>query len=311
MSQKSFKGLEYEVPMPRWLGFCLATLALWSAWGVAAKRASALMPSAQCQAFGFLGVLPVLAFLFLMGRRRHPQGCSAVGWAWSISGGLLSCAGNVCCFQALRLGGKASAVVPLTALYPAATAALAMLVLREPLRPATAVGMVLAVAAVGASSGGWGVNLEPWTLYATAPIVLWGTAALLQKIATEHASADWAALGYLAAFAPTSLFLLILEPPLGAPALHSIFEASMVGLFSSLGTTTLIAAFAAGGRASVVTPLCALYPAGVAAASSAALGETIAPSEWAALAAATAAGLCLAWTPRQANQPKAWSSIAG
>ena len=82
----------------------------------------------------------------------------------------------------VNAGGKASSVVPLTALYPLVTILLAVTLLRERLNPLQVGGMALSLVAIYLFND-IGVRglAGSWLLYALVPIVLWGVSALLQE----------------------------------------------------------------------------------------------------------------------------------
>src|SRR5688572_4548538 len=79
--------------------------------------------------------------------------------------------------------GKASTVVPLTALYPLVTVLLAVAFLKEKVNRVQVGGIFLALVAIyffNVPSEGNALNR--WLLLAMIPIVLWGATGLLQKM---------------------------------------------------------------------------------------------------------------------------------
>ena len=94
-----------------------------------------------------------------------------------------------------------------------------------------------------------------------ADLVLWntGVVGLLQKLSTNHLSADsaltWLIVGFLfflPAFYPGRLILDYSG--------HSWILAFLSGVINMLGAWTLLAAMRSGGKASIVVPFTALYP---------------------------------------------------
>ena len=92
------------------------------------------------------------------------------------------------------------------------------------------------------------------------PVVLWGLSGFLQKIATNHVSAEAAALVYLGAFIPVAVFFAVREPwPAGlTPRIWALVLA--LGFLLAFGNFAVLAAFARGGKAAVIAPLGSLYP---------------------------------------------------
>jgi drug/metabolite transporter (DMT)-like permease len=88
----------------------------------------------------------------------------------------------------------------------------------------------------------------------------WGSAALVQKLATDDISAELGTFWFLAAFVPLGALLLGAE---GVPSTISSRDWWLVGLLGAsygLGNLALLAAYRHGGKASIVTPVTGLYP---------------------------------------------------
>jgi transporter family protein len=133
--------------MPRWLAFSLLTILCWGAWGAVSKVASDGVDANTNQIFFTLGLLPLIA---LVGRSPRLRGGTqrGAGIAWAFLTGILGGTGNIAFFRALVVGGKASIVVPVTALFPLVTVILAVTCLRERLSSAQKVGLLLALVAI-------------------------------------------------------------------------------------------------------------------------------------------------------------------
>lgn len=211
----------------------------------------------------------------------HNGSGDARGLAFALTAGILSCLGNVAYYHALNLGGKAATVIPLTALYPLVTVLLALLLLRERLNAAQTSGIALSLGAIylfniqndsGFLSGG--------LVFALLPIVLWGVAGLLQKVASNFLSGEAATFWFLSAFVPVALIILISQPWPERVSSTTWLLVAALGLFFSLGNYALLAAFARQGKASLITPLTALYPVVSVPVAVLFLGEKVGPREW-------------------------------
>jgi len=103
------------------------------------------------------------------------------------------------------------------------------------------------------------VHFAPWFWFAVVTLLAWGIVGLLQKLSTNHISAEsaliWLVVGYV-----------LLEPAfypgrtLFGYSKWNIAWALLGGLLNTLGAWALFAALKGGGKASVVVPLTALYP---------------------------------------------------
>lgn len=281
--------------IPRWLVLAAIAVVLWGLWAVLGRVLGDRLTAGQGQALSTLGVLPVMGILAKSGRLRI-IGDRKRGVLTGLASGLLVCLGNVAYYQALRLGEKTSTVIPLTALYPLVTIALAVLFLRERLNRFQGTGVVCALVAiylfnVTAIEG----VANRWILYAVIPIVLWGVSGWLQKISTQHLSGELSTQWFLVAFIPISLSLLVWEPLRSMPSLGTLCVVVGLGLFFGLGNLALLAAFAQGGKASVIAPVAGLYPIVSVPIAIVCFGERIGIRELAAIVLALGAVALLAW----------------
>ena len=132
----------------KWLLASLATLLLWGAWGVALKRVSSGAPWYSVYAATNLAIVAGVAIVVAA---RGPGVLLSRGPGWllaAVATGAAGTLGYVFMVLALEWGGRASIVVPLTALYPAVTVVLSRLLLGEQVGTRQALGVVLALAAV-------------------------------------------------------------------------------------------------------------------------------------------------------------------
>ena len=102
-------------------------------------------------------------------------------------------------------------------------------------------------------------SLPPWFFQAVVILLAWGIVGLLQKLSTNHLSAESALIWLVVGF--------ILLEPLFYPG-KEIFTYSatnlgwalLSGVLNALGSWALLAAMSSGGKASIVAPFTALYP---------------------------------------------------
>jgi transporter family protein len=134
--------------MPRWLAFSLLTILVWGAWGVISKVASEGVDANTNQIFFTFGLLPLIAIVWRSPRNPGGGAGRRTGLAWAFLTGILGGTGNIAFFHALVMGGKASIVSPVTALFPLVTVILAVTFLHERLGTAQKIGLALALVAI-------------------------------------------------------------------------------------------------------------------------------------------------------------------
>jgi len=160
----------------------------------------------------------------------------------------------------MNAGQSAATVVPFTSLYPLVTVVLAVVLLKEKLNGVQTGGIALALVSIYFFNVGREEQFSlAWLAFALLPIVLWGIAGLLQKLCTNDISAELSTLCFLAALAAFSVFLLAFRPLTWQLTSADWIWAIALGLFLGLGNLTLLAAFAAGGKAAIVSSLAGLY----------------------------------------------------
>jgi drug/metabolite transporter (DMT)-like permease len=222
----------------------------------------------------------------------------------ALAGGVLSCLGNIPYYAALARGEKFATVLSLVAMAPLVTVLLAVLLLRERLNCSQMAGLVLAGVAL------WVFNvsdtagfLSPIVLVALLPIMLWGLSGFLQKVATNHVSAEAAALVYLGAFLPMGLYYGFTQPWPAGLAGRSWLIVVALGFFLAFGNFAVLAAYARHGKASVIAPVVNLFPV-VSIGIALAMGEKIGARELAGIFLALASVVALSWET-QPNKPGA------
>lgn len=118
------------------------------------------------------------------------------------------------------------------------------------------------------------MHIPAWFWFALIVLVSWGVVGLLQKLSTNHLSAEWALIWLAVGF-------FVLEPWLypGRALFHyslrSLEWALLGGVLNALGAWALLAALKSGGKASIVAPFTALYPVVVVFSAPAVLHESI------------------------------------
>ncbi len=137
----------------RWQFYASAALVVWGFWGYLPKLAlRTLDPRSVLVLEGLGGVLVGLAVLATRGFRIHTE-AGAGGTLAAVATGVCGLGGAYFFLLALERG-KASIIVPFTALYPLITLALSVLLLGERPSPANLVGIAFAVVAVALLSSG-------------------------------------------------------------------------------------------------------------------------------------------------------------
>jgi transporter family protein len=256
--------------VPPWIFYTIATVVLFGGWGLVSKMISSSSPLSawQIEALSTIGMIPVIALLAI-GRESSAARRSRRGLIEAFAAGMLSAAGNVAYIEALARGGKAAAVVPLTALYPVVTIVLALIFLGERVGKLQILGIVLSLVAIwcfnitdeaalsGPSDGT--AFVSPWIVVSLIPIALWGISALLQKIATGRAGDRACTLSFLVGFLPLSVAVVAFQGLPSAISNTDLGLSALLGFFFALGNLTLILAYGRGGKASIVTPAAGLY----------------------------------------------------
>src|SRR4029077_2306533 len=130
---------------PRWLSFSLLTILLWGAWGAVSKVSSDGVDANTNQIFFTFGLLPLILIVWRAPRIAGGGGARRQGITWAFLTGILGGTGNIAFFRALSMGGKASIVAPVTALFPLVTVILAVTLLHERIGTAQKTGLVLAL----------------------------------------------------------------------------------------------------------------------------------------------------------------------
>jgi transporter family protein len=132
---------------PGWLVYSLLTILLWGVWGALTKVISSDIDAYTNQVLFGIGVLPVMVVVLFSGRLSGGVHRKR-GAFYAFITGVLGGTGNIAFFMAFTHGGKASVVVPATALSPLVTVILGYFLLGERATGWQKLGLVLAMVAI-------------------------------------------------------------------------------------------------------------------------------------------------------------------
>jgi len=268
------------------------------------------------------------SLLFLLSPRVKQGTNFLYGSLAALGVGLTASVGNLALLLSLRNGGDVSIVLPLTGLFPLVTIFLAMLLLRERMNWIQGVGVVVALVAIylfnapaaGGAAGATGTQalISKWMAYAIVALVLWGVAAVLQKVATKYISTELSTVMFALAFIPVAIVLWGLgqSGKIEPISFHISGKAWVIaisfGALIGVGGLALFAAYR-DGKASIVTALYSLYPALTVLLAVPIFHEEIAGRTWAAIVLALVAAVMLSYeTPGAATPvPQPAASEAG
>ncbi len=137
------------------------------------------------------------------------------------------------------------------------------------------------------------MHAPAWVFYALLTVLLWGVGSITQKLATNWISTELSFVWFACAMITIALVIL----PVAHIDWHMnsrIFWLAVAGgALNGLGALTSFAALERGGKASIVIPLCYLYPIITIILAIVLLHETLTRSEAAGIVLAIAAALLL------------------
>jgi transporter family protein len=131
--------------VPPWLWYSAITLIAWGVVGLLQKLSTNYISAESSLIWLVVGFLLLQPFLNTGIAVIH---YSAWNLTWASLSGVLNALGAWALFAALKSGGKASIVAPLTALYPLIVIVLVPFVLHESITRLQGVGVVCALVAV-------------------------------------------------------------------------------------------------------------------------------------------------------------------
>ena len=252
--------------MPRWLTFSLITIVLFGLWGFVSTAITKDVAPLTVQLLSTIGLLPVAMLLAFSPKLRKGTG---FGWGifFATLTGVLGGSGNIALYKALQLGGEGSVVVPLTGMYPLVTVIGARFLLKERLNRVQRLGIGFALVAIylfspreslGATVN-WRSAFSVWMLYSLLALFLFGVACITMKFATRHISDELSTIFYTVGYIILAIVIIAAGSVEWNVSLKNWGLGILVGLLMNGATLTLFVAYR-WGKASIVTPLTALYP---------------------------------------------------
>jgi transporter family protein len=255
-----------RLKMPRWLSFSLITIALFGVWGFVSTVITKEVSPLTVQVLSTIGLLPVALILGFSQNLRKGTNFGA-GIALAALTGVLGGSGNVALYKALQIGGEGSVVVPLTGMYPLVTVILARFLLKERLNRIQTLGIGLALVAIylfspreslGATVT-WRSAFSAWMMYGLIALVLFGIACITMKFATRYISDELSTIFYTLGYVLLAIVIIATGSVEWNVSMKNWGLGILVGLLMNGATLTLFVAYR-WGKASIVTPLTALYP---------------------------------------------------
>ena len=252
--------------MSQWLRYSVLAMLAYGVWGAVSSLASQNVSPLTLQIVSTIGLFPVVLVL-LFSKNIHHSANRTRGILLATATGVIGGTGNLTLYQALRLGGEASVVFPLTGMYPLITIILARLLLKERLNRIQALGIALALVAIylfSAQQGsrkfsGWQDLFSTWMAYALLTLIFFGVSCITQKFTTRYISDELSTIFFTVGFVALAVVIWLAgSPPWNLGAKDWVLGI-VVGLLMATGTLALFAALRRG-KASIVTPLTALYP---------------------------------------------------
>jgi transporter family protein len=132
--------------MKEWVPYSVLALLVWGLWAFLPKMALSCLDPKTAFMFEVIGgAITGLAAFFVL--RPELAGAEIRGIIPALLTGMTGYLGLLCFMYAIRTG-KISIVVPLSALYPVVSLALAMIFLRERINIVQFAGIILAVVSV-------------------------------------------------------------------------------------------------------------------------------------------------------------------
>lgn len=285
--------------MSRWLSYSLITIALFGLWGFVSTLITKNVDPLTVQILSTIGLLPV-AFMLAFSRNLRKGSHFARGILLATATGVVGGAGNVSLYKALQLGGEGSVIVPLTGMYPLVTVVIARFLLKERLNRIQSVGIGLALVSIylfspreapGATVS-WRAAFSPWMMYGVVALLLFGIACITMKLSTRCISDELSTIFYTVGYILLAIVIVVTGSVNWNLSWKNWGLGILVGLLMASATLTLFVAYR-WGKASVVTPLTALYPLVTVILAALILKEHLGITEVIAIALALTAGLAL------------------
>jgi len=278
----SFAGIK----LPKWIFFSLLTILLYGLMGVVAKFASNTISPLLIQVISSFGMVPVLAMLIFKSKaKRAVSGKLNYGIIFSVLIGLLSVLAAVSQYVAFSKGGPASIVVPIISLSSLVTVLLAIYMFKEKLNRYQVAGIVFSIIAIMMFNEGggdlqkisepwWKTITSSWMLFSFLALFAAGTAQLFIKAATNHISSDFVTIIVLVTTLVLTLVFVSVQSFSWQMTTNDLISCLVVGILGSGAFLTQSVAYSSG-IASLVAPLCSLFPVVTVIVSALFLGEKL------------------------------------
>jgi len=246
-----------------WFFYAVAAGLLWGLWGVMAKLIS---ENVNPYLNHLLFTVGMLFSVPLVIKKCTKASFNLKGLLWGVIAGCFAITGNIAVYQAFSNGGQASIVIPVTNLYPLITIIIAIIAFKERLNWLNVLGILFSLPAILLLSGETllfvdptafikGIGLNAWFLFSIVSIFCWGVFSAAQKVATNHISAEWSYLFFVATSVVITLGFLVVGKIKFNLTSTTISLGSVAGLLNGLGVLASFAAYKAEGKAAAVTTI--------------------------------------------------------
>jgi transporter family protein len=131
--------------LPPWFWYAVVVLVAWGVVGLLQKLSTNYISAESSLIWLVVGFLVLQPFLY-PGRAVFTY--STRGVSWALLSGVFNALGAWALFAAMKSGGKASIVAPLTALYPLAVVLVAPIILHESINLLQGAGVICGLIAV-------------------------------------------------------------------------------------------------------------------------------------------------------------------
>jgi len=104
------------------------------------------------------------------------------------------------------------------------------------------------------------MHISAWLIYALIALVFWGITGVTQKLSTNAISTEMSFVWFVISMVVIAVIILFVEPIQWHVSAKVFWLAVLGGVLNGLGALTSFAALESGGKASIVIPLCYLFP---------------------------------------------------
>ncbi len=254
-------------PFPIWLTYAFVAALLWGIWGVLAKGPSRQLSGWMTQVLFTVALIPSAILAARSGKLRDGSNRRR-GLAWGFASGLFAGVGDLCFYLALQSGADTAIAIPLISLYPLVTLTIAFFCFKERFSWLQGIGITVAVAAILLlGSGGESfdqifaslrhLSLRPWIFYTAAAWICAGVFTAMQKLSTNHISAELSFLAWCSAFVVIAAGIVMTQPLKWHMPIGLVSAALGAGMLNGFGVIAAFAAYRYEGKAAIVAPLTA------------------------------------------------------